>query len=248
MPYRLPDMNPDHPITGQALIYQDGPTLLRGYLALPTRSAPAPGIVILHQWMGITPHEQQTAHALAELGYAALAADIYGNGVRPADVREARVLSDAYKSDPSLYQRRIRAAVEAFQTRREVDGDRLAVIGFCFGGAGALEAARGGLPVKGVVSFHGGLEFAPARTLRPIDAKVLVCHGADDPFTSEHVLSFQEEMRRAQADWIFISYAGAVHGFTQKAAGNDPSKGSAYHETAARRSWRHMQDFLEELF
>ena len=236
-------------LAGQPLAYQDGATRLTGYLARPDQtSGTAPGIVIIHQWMGVTDHEKRTADELAKLGYTALAADIYGEGVHPANAQEAGVQAGIYKNDRNLYQRRIRAALEVLKVQKGVDPGRLAVIGFCFGGTGALEAARGGLPVKGVVSFHGGLDIPADRPIQPITAKVLVCHGADDPFTSKDVPGFQDEMRKAKADYTFIAYAGAVHAFTQKEAGNDPSKGAAYQEAAARRSWQHMKDFFKELF
>lgn len=236
-------------LAGQPLVYQDGTTRLAGYLARPDQmTGTSPGVVVIHQWMGITDHEKRTADELAKLGYTALAADIYGEGVRPANGQEAGVQAGIYKNDRNLYQRRIRAALEALKAQKGVDPGRLAVIGFCFGGTGALEAARGGLPVKGVVSFHGGLDIPADRAVQPISAKVLVCHGADDPFTSKDVPGFQDEMKKAKADYIFISYAGAVHAFTQKEAGNDPSKGAAYQEAAARRSWQHMKDFFKELF
>jgi dienelactone hydrolase len=123
------------------------------------------------------------------------------------------------------------------------------VIGFCFGGTGALEAARAGMPVRGVVSFHGGLDAGPDPDVSPITAKVLVCQGADDPYSPpKDVAAFQDEMRKAKADYTFIAYGGAVHAFTQKEAGDDPSKGFAYQEAAATRSWQHMKDFFAGLF
>lgn len=233
---------------GQPLDYQDGATRCAGYLARPDKTSGAmPGVLIIHQWMGVTDHERRTADELAKLGYVALAADIFGEGVRPKTVPEASAQVALFKGDRALYQRRIQAALDALKTQKGVDGSRLAVIGYCFGGTGALEAARAGLPVKGVVSFHGGLDNpAPAR---PISAKVLVCHGAEDPYVpAAEVTAFQEEMRKAKADYVFIAYAGAVHAFTQKEAGGDPSKGAAYQEAAARRSWQHLQTFLKEVF
>ena len=235
---------------GQPHGYADGTTRLAGYLALPAAPrAKVPGVVVIHQWMGVTDHERQVADDLAKLGYAALAADIYGEGVRPGGTGEAAKLAGTYKGDRALFQRRIAAALEALKAQPGVDASRLAVIGYCFGGTGALEAARGGLGVRGVVSFHGGLDAPAGRAVQPIGAKVLVCHGADDPFVpAKDVAAFQDEMRQAKADYQFIAYAGAVHAFTQKAAGADPSKGAAYQEAAHRRSWQHMRGFLQELF
>jgi len=237
-------------LAGQPLVYQDGATRLAGYLATPAAGkGKAPGIVIVHQWMGPTDHERRTADELAKLGYVALAADIYGEGVTPKDTKEAGVLAGKFKGDRPLYQRRIRAALDTLKAQGSVDPGRLAVIGFCFGGTGALEAARAGMPVKGVVSFHGGLDVPADRPVGPIAAKVLVCHGADDPFVpAKDVAAFHDEMRKAKADYTFVAYGGAVHSFTQKEAGNDPAKGAAYQEAAARRSWQHMKDFFGELF
>ena len=147
---------------GQPLSYADGATKLAGYLARPAEAkGKVPGVVVIHQWMGLTDHERNVSDDLAKLGYAALAADIYGEGVRPANTGEAGKLAGSFKGDRALYRRRIAAAIETLRAQKGVDGSRIAVIGFCFGGTEALEAARGGLPVKAVVSFHGGLD-APA--------------------------------------------------------------------------------------
>lgn len=238
------------PVTAGDLPYADGPTRLAGYFTAPRApKGKVPGVVVLPQWMGLTAHERSVADRLAGLGYAALAADVYGVGNAPKDVKEAGVLAGRYKGDRALYQARIRAALAALRAQPHVDPDRIAVIGFCFGGTGALEAARGGLPVKAVVSFHGGLDNPPDRAVGPIAAKILVCHGADDPFVpARDVAAFQDEMRAAKADYVFIAYAGAVHAFTQKEAGDDPSKGAAHQEAAARRSWAAMRTFLAEAF
>ena len=237
-------------VAGQPLAYQEGTTRLAGYYAKPTvGKKTVPGVVVIHQWMGLTDHERKVADDLAKLGYAALAADIYGEGVRPKDGKEAGAQAGKFKGDRALYQARIKAALDTLKAQPGVDGSNLAVIGFCFGGTGALEAARAGLPVKGVVSFHGGLDVPEGRAVKPIATKVLVCHGAVDPYVpAKDVAAFHEEMKAAKADYVFIAYAGAVHAFTQKEAGNDPSKGAAYNEAAATRSWRHMQDFLGEIF
>ncbi len=236
-------------LAGQPLTYADGPTRLSGYVALPAGAkGKVAGVVVIHQWMGLTDHERKVSDDLARLGYAALAADIYGEGARPANTGEAGKLAGSFKGDRALYRRRIAAAIETLQAQKGVDPGRIAVIGFCFGGTGALEAARGGLPVKAVVSFHGGLEVPAGYTPGPIGAKVLVCHGADDPWVpAKDVAAFQDEMRQAKADYVFVAYANAVHAFTQKEAGNDNSKGAAYNESAHRRSWQHLKDFFREV-
>jgi len=235
---------------GQPLTYADGATKLAGYLSRPAEAkGKVPGVVVIHQWMGLTDHERKVSDDLAKLGYAALAADIYGEGVRPANTGEAGKLAGSFKGDRALYRRRIAAAIETLKAQKGVDGSRIAVIGFCFGGTGAIEAARGGLPVKAVVSFHGGLDVPAGSTPGPISAKVLVCHGADDPWVpAKDVAAFQDEMRQVKADYVFVAYAGAVHAFTQKESGSDNSKGAAYNEAAHHRSWQHMKDLFKEVF
>jgi dienelactone hydrolase len=237
-------------LAGQPLPYQDGTVRLAGYVARPAAvQGTVPGVLVIHQWMGLTDHERHTADHLAELGYVAVAADIFGEGVRPRDMQEAAAQATLYKSDRALYRQRIKAGLDALKAQPGVDPSRLAVIGFCFGGTGAIEAARAGLPVRGVVSFHGGLDFTPDPKAAPITAKMLICHGADDPFVPpKDVAAFQDDMRRLKADYVFVAYSGAVHAFTQKEAGDDPAKGMAYNEAAARRSWQHMKDFFAELF
>ena len=235
-------------LAGQPLTYADGATKLAGYVARPAAAkGKIPGVVVVHQWMGLTDHERHVSDELAKLGYVALAADIFGEGVHPKDTSEAGKLAGTYKGDRALYRRRIAAALETLKAQKGVDGSRIAVIGFCFGGTGALEAARAGMPVKAVVSFHGGLDVPAGYEPGTISAKVLVCHGADDPWVpAKDVATFQDEMRKAKADYVFVAYGGAVHAFTQKEAGNDNSKGAAYNEAAQRRSWQHMKDFFKE--
>jgi dienelactone hydrolase len=232
---------------GQTLAYTDGDTKLSGYFAKAPK-ANAPGIVIIHQWMGLSNHEKNSATKLAALGYNALAADIYGEGIRPGNQQEAGALAGKYKGDYALFQSRIKAAINEL-IKQGADPKRIAVMGYCFGGTGAIEAARGQFPINGVISFHGSLAKAPSRANGPITTKVLVLHGADDPFESEkEIKDFQQEMREAKADWEMVYYANAVHAFTQVEAGNDNSKGAAYNALADKRSWNRLNDFLHEIF
>ena len=232
----------------KSLKYSDGSTTLMGYLVKAKAKQKAPGVVIIHQWLGLTDHEKNTADKLASLGYHALAADIYGEGAKPKDLSEAGEKAGYYKTNFKIFQSRIRAAITQL-IKEGADANNIAVIGFCFGGTGAIEAARADFPVKGIVSFHGGLSKDITRPNNPVKTKVLVLHGADDPFESEEgIKSFQKEMRDGKTDWQMIYYANAVHSFTQKEAGNDNSKGAAYNEAAAKRSWEHMKMFLSEIF
>jgi dienelactone hydrolase len=143
---------------------------------------------------------------------------------------------------------RMQAALEYVRAQPQVDPKRVAAIGYCFGGTAALELARAGADVGGVVSFHGGLDN-PQPSGKSPTAKVLVLHGADDPYVPDaEVKGFEDEMRKAKADWQLVKYSGAVHSFTEKAAGNDNSKGAAYNATADRRSWEAMRAFFAEIF
>ncbi len=234
----------------QDVDYIDGQTKLKGFLAYDDAlTSPAPGVLICHQWMGVSDHERDTATALAESGYVAFACDIYGVDNRPKDRQGASKAAGVFYNNRDLLRKRATLGLQQLQSNDKVDDDRIAVIGFCFGGSTALELARSGAKLAGTVSIHGGLGTDSPSDAANIKGKVLVLHGADDPHVpAMEVNSFMQEMRSADIDWQMISYGGAVHGFTQKAAGNDPSKGAAYDKNAATRSWRHMMDFFHEVF
>lgn len=228
--------------------YKDGSQILNGLSISPNKkSTEKPGVLVLPAWKGIDTHAKNTAEKLSKLGYYAFVADIYGEGNYPKDAAEAGKNAGHYKQNISEYHKRISLALEQL-IKSGANPDNIAVIGFCFGGTGAIEAARAHLNVKGVVSFHGGLAKDSSRLVEPITAKILACHGADDPFVSkEEVSAFQQEMRDTKADWEMIYYANSVHSFTDPDAGNDNSKGAAYNEKTAKRSFEHMKLFLNEV-
>ncbi|HEX8561520.1 MAG TPA: dienelactone hydrolase family protein [Flavobacterium sp.] len=232
----------------QPVSYSDGPQELTSMVISPAKpSSGKPGILILPAWKGITEHEKETARQLSDLGYYALVADIYGEGNHPKDAKAAGELSGYYKKNFQDYQRRIQLALQQL-IKSGASANNIVAIGYCFGGTGVLEAARGGLPVQGVVSIHGGLGKDAARPDTAIKSKVLVLHGADDPYVpAADITSFQQEMRNGNADWQMIYYADAVHAFTEKSAGTDNSKGAAYNEKADKRSWEHLKLFLNEV-
>ncbi|MBA2611854.1 MAG: dienelactone hydrolase family protein [Bacteroidetes bacterium] len=233
----------------KSIAYVDGAQKLNGLLASPKNlNKKKAGVLILPAWMGIDENAKDRAEKLAAQGYYAFVADIYGEGNYPKDAKKAGELSGFYKTIITEYHKRIKLALEEL-IKNGADPSNIVVIGFCFGGTGALEAARINMPVKGVVSFHGGLGRDTTRAVNKIEPKVLVCHGADDFFVPEaQIKSFQNEMRKAKADWEMTYYANAVHSFTDPAAGNDNSKGAAYNEKAAIRSWALMLEFLKEVF
>lgn len=228
--------------------YKDANQILNGFSIQPVKkSQQKPGILILPAWMGVDKLSKETAENLSKLGYYAFIADIYGEGNYPKDYTEAAKNAGYYKTNFLEYQKRISLALNQL-ILSGANPDNIIVIGYCFGGTGALEVARANLKVKGVVSFHGGLAKDAKRAIEPIKTKVLVCHGADDPYVSaSEITDFQQEMRDAKADWQMIYYANAVHSFTNPEAGNDNSKGAAYNEVAAKRSWKHLKLFLNEV-
>jgi dienelactone hydrolase len=233
----------------QTLTYRQGDTVLEGYMAWDDAvKGPRPGVLVVHQWMGLSGNERMRAEMLASLGYVALAADVYGKGVRPATPQEAGALAGSYKGDRALLRARVAAGLEALRANPLVDAKRIAAIGYCFGGTAVLELARSGADIAGVVSFHGGLDSPTPSDGKRIKARVLVLHGGDDPYSPpEQVTAFEKEMRDGGVDWQLVLYGGAVHAFTQKEAGTDASKGAAYNERADRRSWEAMKTFFAEV-
>ncbi|UFS69845.1 dienelactone hydrolase family protein [Geomonas sp. RF6] len=234
----------------KTVTYRQGGAVLEGYVAYDDSvKGKRPGILVFHEWTGIGPYVKKRVDQLAVMGYVAFAADVYGQGIRPATPEAAAKEAGKYKADRKLLRDRGRAALDELRKMPEVDPTRLAAIGYCFGGTAALELARSGAPLAGVVSFHGGLDTpVPADALN-IRGKILVLHGADDPIVPhDQVVAFQQEMRLARVDWQMISYGGAVHSFTNPDSGNDPAKGVAYNQSADRRSWEHMKLFFSEIF
>lgn len=232
--------------------YKDGGTILEGSLAYDDSTAKGkrPAVLVVHQWLGLGDYEKKRAEMLAKLGYVVFAADIYGKGVRAKDAAEAGALAGKYRNgDRTLLRQRANAALAVLEKNERTDTKRVAAIGYCFGGTTVLEMARSGAEIAGVVSFHGGLDSLKPEDGKNIKCKVLVCHGADDPYNSaENVTAFENEMRSAKVDWQMIKYGGAVHSFTDWGAGSDNSTGAAYNEKADKRSWEDMKVFFAEIF
>ncbi|MBC9798344.1 dienelactone hydrolase family protein [Sinomicrobium weinanense] len=226
---------------GLALVeYADDTQKLNG-LVTGNSGKKSPGVLVLPAWMGIDNEARTAALNLEKEGYIAFVADIYGEGNVPANRSEAGKIATAFKTDYALYQKRIQLALDQLQ-KAGADPDKLAVIGYCFGGTGALEAARGNLPVSGAVSIHGGLGKDATRANVALKPKILVLHGADDASASEQILKdFRTELDEGKADWQMIYYANSKHTFTNPESPD-------YNEIMSKRSWRHTLMFLQELF
>jgi len=236
-------------ITTTAVEYTTGGVACEGlHVVESTKTGKLPSVLIIHQWTGVSENEKMRAKMLAELGYNVFVADIYGKGIRPQPPESGRV-AGKYKTDRKLYRERLLAGLEQLRKTPQADPTQIAAIGYCFGGTGVIELARSGAMVKGIVSFHGGLDSPAPADGKNIKGKVLALHGADDPFVpAKDLAAFEQEMKDAGVDFKLVQYPGAVHAFTQKAAGNDNSKGAAYNESADKASWEEMNQFFERLF
>jgi len=234
-------------IVTKTIEYKSGGKTFEGYLAYDDSTTEAkPGVLVTHDWLGLTDKTKEHANQIAKLGYVAFAVDVYGKGVRPSQ-EDAGKVATSYKSDRKLLRQRMEAGLKELSAQKGVDKKRLAVIGYCFGGTAALELARDGADVKSVVTFHGGLDSPTPADGKKIKGKVLALHGADDPFVKPvDVDAFENELRNANVDYQLIKYGHAVHSFTDRSAGTDNSKGAAYNAEADARSWQAMQDFFKE--
>lgn len=231
------------------ITYHDGDTTLEGYYAIDDRfSGKRPAILICHDWSGRNEFAENKAAKLAELGYAAFALDMYGNGKKGSTNEEKSALMQPLVQNRSALQTRILAALTALKQLPEVDTQHIGAIGFCFGGLCVLDLARSGADVKGIVSFHGLLNAPENTGHKKISAKILVLHGYDDPMvTPEQVMQFGNEMTQAKVDWQLHMYGNTMHAFTNPLA-NDPGFGTVYQKNADQRSWIAMQDFFKEIF
>jgi dienelactone hydrolase len=237
-------------IVTKTVEYKQGDQVFEGFLAYDTAGpARKPGVLVVHEWNGINPHTRAAAEKLASWGYVAFAPDIYGKGIRPATPDLAKAESSKYGGNRPLLRARVQLGLDELRKLPNVDPAKVAAIGFCFGGMTVLELARSGADVKGVATFHGILATPTPADAKNIKAKVLVLHGADDPFVPDaQVKAFEEEMRGGKVDWVLVSYGNAVHAFTNPAHGTDRTKPLAYDATVDRRAWEALKAFLGEWF
>jgi len=229
--------------------YKIGNDTFEGYLAYDDAStAKRPGVVIYPAWTGISANEETHARMLAKLGYVAFVADTYGKGIHPKPPKEAGAEAGKYLKDRNLYRQHAEAGFDILRKNPMVDTKRLAAMGYCFGGAGALELARSGADLKGIVTFHGDLSTPTPDDAKNIKGRVLVLHGADDPIVpAAAVQGLEKEMKDAKVDYEVVLYSNTYHAFTDPAAGSDPAHGSAYNPESANRSWIAMRDFFHEV-
>ena len=225
---------------------------LKGFVVYDeTKTGKRPAILVVPEWWGLNDYTKSRARQLAELGYIAMAVDIYGGGKNAANPQEAQELATPFYKDPQLAKTRLEAALNKIKEYKQTDANNIAAIGYCFGGSVVLNSAKLGSDFKGVVSFHGGLAGVPARK-DLLKAKILVCHGEADKFVSVHdVDAFKHAMDSIGADFTFKSYPNATHAFTNPAATENGKKFNMpieYNAAADKASWNDMQNFLNRIF
>jgi dienelactone hydrolase len=232
----------------QTVDYAQGNTALEGWLVYDdAKQGKRPGVIVFPAWNGPDEDAKTNAQNLAKLGYIAFVADVYGKGIRPADFKGAMAEATKYMKDRPLLRDRAKAAFDELRKNPLVNTSKIAAIGYCFGGAGALDLARSGAPLVDTVTFHGDIASPTPQDDNNIKGRVLVLHGAADPIIGQKDQdAFRKEMTDAHVHWEMILYGGAVHSFTQKDAGNDPSKGAAYDAYADKQSWAEMTRLFRE--
>jgi len=231
----------------QTIDYKQGATVLEGWLVYDTAAhGKRPGIVIYPAYWGPSAHEKDVAEKLAKMGYVAFVADIYGKGIRPSTPQAAGAESAKYARDnrPLMLQRAL-AAFDQLRQSPMVDTSKLAAIGYCFGGAPALDLARSGAPLVDIVTFHGSLA-TPTPGASKIKGHVLALHGAADPIVNaQAVAGFEKEMTDGGVDWQVVLYGGVMHAFTDNSHPSNPAHGTKYDAVANKRSWQAMTDLLK---
>lgn len=235
--------------TSESISYQENDVTCRGHVVYPANvSEKTPIVLVVHDWSGRNPFAEEKAAALAELGYIGFAIDLYGEGRMGSTNEEKMALMKPLAEDRSLLRARLIAAFEAAKELKHGNSHAIAAIGFCFGGLSVLDLARTGLPLKGVVSFHGLLGAPEGLSPERISAKVLALHGYNDPMAKpEAVMSFADEMTEAGADWQITMYGNTVHAFMNPLA-HDEALGLVYSPKVAKRAWAASTAFLKEVF
>lgn len=247
------NMEQNSNLVEQEVGYISDSTVLKGYLVYDKKlEGKRPGVLVVHEWWGHNEYARKRARMLAELGYTALAVDMYGEGKKADHPEDAQKFAGAIFNNVKMGEDRFLAAYDFLKKQDTVDPEKIAAVGYCFGGAVALHMARIGTDLKAVASFHGGIQpIVPAEEGK-VKAYLLVCNGADDPFvTQEQIDAFKQEMANAKVQYEFINYEGAVHSFTNPAADSLGKKFNmplAYNEKADKESWEEMKKVFSRVF
>jgi len=240
-------------VVGEEISYEIGDTTFNGYIATDdTTEGKRPGVIVVHEWWGNNDYTRERANMLAELGYTAIALDMYGDGKVADHPDDAGKFASEVSSNMEAAEARFRAAMDLLKQQPNVDGERIAAIGYCFGGGVVLEMARRGVDLDAVASFHGSLGTANPAKPGEVKARVAVFNGADDPFVKpEQIEAFKTEMDGAKVDYIFVNYPGVIHSFTNTGATANGEKFGLplkYDAEADKDSWARMQELFDEVF
>lgn len=233
-------------VKNRTVTYDHAGTSMTGYLAWDDAiKGPRPAVIVVHDFWGLNAYAKRRADQLAAMGYTAFAADLYGGGRVGKHPDDAKAMMSEVRANVATWRGRANAALETLRKQPEADPARVAAIGYCFGGATVLHMLYGGADLKAIVSFHGALPVPESTKDISKNAGILILHGADDPHvTPENVQQLKKALDSGKIPYTFIAYPGAVHGFTVKEAGDDPSKGAAYNAEADRKSWDEMTRFF----
>lgn len=240
-------------VVSKEVSYSDGTTEMKGYMAYDdSANSQRPGVIVVHEWWGHNAHARHSVDNLAKLGYNAIAVDMYGDGKTAAHPKDAMAFSGEVKQNMGVAEQRFMAAYTLLQEQGSTSKDKMAAIGYCFGGGIVLEMARRGVDLDAVVSFHGSLGTEAPAQAGHVKAQVLVMNGADDPFVKpEAIAAFKKEMKDAKVKFRFLNIPGAKHAFTNPEADENGKKFGlplAYNAKADKQSWKEMQAFFKKVF
>ena len=236
----------DAEVKTKKITYKHGDKEHHGYLAWDDAvKGPRPGVLVVHEWWGLNDYAKRRAEQLAKMGYIAFAADMYGEGKTTEHPKEAGEMAAKVRASVEDWRKRATEALDVLKSQPQCDKNRLAAIGYCFGGSTALQLAFAGTDLKAVVSFHGALPSPTASEVKQIKAAILVCHGADDKFIPEKAIkAFREPLDKAGVKYEFIAYKGVVHSFTVPEADKVGNPGMKYDQHADQDSWKRMQELF----
>jgi dienelactone hydrolase len=237
-------------VVTKTISYRQNGADLQGYLAFDNLvKGKRPGVLIVHEWWGLNDYVRQRAEQLASLGYVAFALDMYGKNKVTVHPEQAKEFMKQVTENVNAWQQRALAGLDVLRNQPNTDPNRIAAIGYCFGGSTVQQLAYSGANIKGIVSFHGSLLLPPASAAKQIKAKFLICHGAADPFTKpEMIPAYISAMNASGIDWQMVIYGHAKHGFTNPGADKYGMPQVSYNRRADLRSWQNMKQFFNEIF
>lgn len=239
-------------IVAKEVPYEVNNKVMKGYLAMPTGEGPFPGVIVVHEWWGQTDYPRERAQQLAKMGYAAFAVDMYGNGKTVKHPNDAKTFSKQVMSNMEAAEQNFREAIKKLKEQPQVEGSKIAALGYCFGGAIVLEMARRGVEMKLAASYHGNLTPLLKNNIKPMKTRLLIFNGASDPFVKKESLNkVRIKLKKAKIRYKMVNYKGAKHAFTNPAAterGKEFDIPLAYNKRADMDSWKKTKQAFDIVF